>query len=55
MFDIEPELGSLFDDVILQHEDDSCVPSMQKAGIDELTPTDTMIGANGDYIFVTEV
>lgn len=54
MFDIEPELGSLFDDVILQLDVDE-TPELSRAGMDELTPVDKVIGANGDYIFVTEV
>jgi len=44
MFDVYERLGL---------EDDEPVSALNRAGMDDLTPVDTMMNANGDYIYVT--
>jgi hypothetical protein len=45
-----------FDDNVVSLDDMECeaVSPLNRAGMDDLTPVDTFINANGDYIFITE-
>jgi len=45
MWDIFDRLG---------FDEDEPVTALNRAGMDDLTPVDTMMNANGDYIYVTE-
>jgi hypothetical protein len=45
MYDVFDRLGL---------DDDTEPTPLNRAGIDDLTPVDTFMNANGDYIFVTE-
>ena len=45
----------MYDAVFLEDlEPEDTGTAMSRAGFDELTPVDTFMQANGDYIFVTE-
>ena len=43
-----PDLVSL-DDLTTPH-----TSSMNRAGMDDLTPVDTFLRANGDYVYITQ-
>jgi len=49
IYDVFDRLG-LNDDTITDH-----VTELNRAGIDDNTPVDTFLNANGDYIYVTEI
>lgn len=49
--DKEPSEDALDDAVSLTELDD--VSPLNRAGMDDLTPVDTIMHANGDYIYVT--
>ena len=50
-----PHTFDAMDDAVLfsELEDETVVSELNRAGMDDGTPVDTFIEANGDYIYVT--
>ena len=52
--DTRTDIYDVFDRLGL-NDDTEHVTELNRAGIDDATPVDTFLNANGDYIYVTEI